>query len=165
MDMDPKNTSDHVPVIAQIKRKLVRRAYKPKTTIVKTKWEKCDLNTYQSTITDGVAQVLQNSIRNIEEDSIAMEEFIHTACDKTIPNYRKSTTRKPTGKSIWNNNIAEATKNAKIKYNQCRKPKEKREPSKITTDGSKKTLKESAKTGICITKRMLGKKYHDSVIL
>jgi endonuclease/exonuclease/phosphatase family metal-dependent hydrolase len=37
MDMDPKNTSDHVPVIAQIKRKLVRRAYKPKTTIVKTK--------------------------------------------------------------------------------------------------------------------------------
>jgi exonuclease III len=36
MDMDPKNTSDHVPVIAQIKRKLVRRAYKPKTTIVKT---------------------------------------------------------------------------------------------------------------------------------
>jgi hypothetical protein len=44
----------------------VRRAYKPKTTIVKTKWEKCDLNTYQSTITDGVAQVLQNSIRNIE---------------------------------------------------------------------------------------------------
>jgi uncharacterized protein (UPF0248 family) len=75
---------------------------------VKTKWGKCDLNTYQSTITDGVAQVLQNSIRNIEEDSIAMEEFIHTACDKTIPNYRKSTTRKPTGKSIWNNNIAEA---------------------------------------------------------
>jgi hypothetical protein len=42
------------------------RAYKPKTTIVKTKWGKCDLNTYQSTITDGVAQVLQNSIRNIE---------------------------------------------------------------------------------------------------
>ena len=30
MEMDPKNTSDHVPVIAQIKRKLVRRAYKPK---------------------------------------------------------------------------------------------------------------------------------------
>jgi hypothetical protein len=26
MDMDSKNTSDHVPVIAQIKRKLVRRA-------------------------------------------------------------------------------------------------------------------------------------------
>jgi ribosomal protein L20 len=45
-------------------------------------------------------------------------KFIHTACDKTIPNYRQSTTRKPTGKSIWNNNIAEATKNAKIKYNQ-----------------------------------------------
>jgi hypothetical protein len=44
---------------------------------VKTKWDKCDLNTYQSTITDGVAQVLQNSIRNIEEDIIAMEEFIH----------------------------------------------------------------------------------------
>jgi hypothetical protein len=43
MDMDPKNTSDYVPVIAQIKRKLVRRAYKPKTTIVKTKWGKCDL--------------------------------------------------------------------------------------------------------------------------
>jgi hypothetical protein len=37
MDMDPKNTSDYVPVIAQIKRKLVRRAYIPKTTIVKTK--------------------------------------------------------------------------------------------------------------------------------
>jgi uncharacterized protein (UPF0248 family) len=93
---------------------------------VKTKWGKCDLNTYQSTITDGVVQVLQNSIRNIEEDSIAMEEFIHTACDKTIPNYRKSTTRKPTGKSIWNNTIVEATKNAKIKYNQWRnagKPK------------------------------------------
>ena len=107
-------------MIAQIKRKLIRRAYKPKTTIVKTKWEKCDLNTYQSTITDGVAQVLQNSIRNIEEDIIAMEEFMHTACDKTIPNYRRSTTRKPTGKSIWNNNIAEATKNAKIKYNQWR---------------------------------------------
>ena len=81
MDMDPTNTSDHIPVIAQIKRKLVRRAYKPKTTIVKTKWQKCDLNTYQSTITDGVVyQVLQNSIRNIEEDSVAMEEFIHTAC-------------------------------------------------------------------------------------
>jgi hypothetical protein len=40
-----------------------------------------------------------------------------------------------------------------------------REPSKITTDGSKKTLKESAKTGICIAEIMLGKKYHDSVIL
>ena len=34
-----------------------------------------------------------------------------------------------------------------------RKPKGKREPSKITTDGSKKTLKESAKTGICIAER------------
>jgi hypothetical protein len=56
----------------------------PKTTIVKTKWEKCDLNTYQSTITDGVVQVLQNSIRNIEEAIIAMEEFMHTACNKTI---------------------------------------------------------------------------------
>jgi signal recognition particle subunit SEC65 len=64
--------------------------------------------------------ILQNSNRNIEEDIVAMEEIIHTACDKTIPNYRKSTTRKPTGKSIWNNNIAEATKNAKIKYNQWR---------------------------------------------
>jgi uncharacterized protein (UPF0248 family) len=126
MDMDPTNTSDHVPMIAQIKRKLVRRAYKPKTTIVKTKWEKCDLNTYQSTITDGVVQSLQNSNINIEEDIIAMEEIMHTACDKTIPNYRKCTIRKPTGKSIWNNNIAEATKNAKFKYNQWRnagKPK------------------------------------------
>jgi hypothetical protein len=44
---------------------------------LKTKWEKCDLNTYQSTITDGVVQVLQNSIRNIEEAIIAMEEFMH----------------------------------------------------------------------------------------
>jgi hypothetical protein len=48
---------------------------------------------------------------------------------------------------------------------KCRKPKGKREPSKITTDGSKKTLMESAKTGICIAERMLDKKYHDSVIL
>jgi hypothetical protein len=48
---------------------------------VKTKWEKCDLNTYQSTITDGVAQVLQNSIRNIEEDIIAMEKFIRKSRD------------------------------------------------------------------------------------
>jgi hypothetical protein len=48
-----------------------------------------------------------------------MEEFMHTACDKTIPNYRKSTTRKPTGKYIWNNNRAKATKNAKIKYHDC----------------------------------------------
>jgi hypothetical protein len=47
----------------------------------------------------------------------------------------------------------------------CRKTKGKREPSKITTDGSKKTLKESAKTGMCIAERMLGKKYHASVIL
>jgi hypothetical protein len=30
---------------------------------------------------------------------------------------------------------------------------------------AKKTLKESAKIGICIAERMLGKKYHDSVIL
>ena len=155
-------------MIAQIKRKLVRRAYKPKTTIVKTKWEKCDLNTYQSTITDRVVQILQNSNINIEEDIVAMEEIIHTACDKTIPNYRKSTTRKPIGKSIWNNNIAEATKNTKPKYNQWRnagQPKGEREPPKITIDGSKANLKESAKTGICIAERMLGKKYHDSVIL
>jgi hypothetical protein len=48
-----------------------------------------------------------------------MEEFIHTACDKTIPNYRQSTTRKPTGKSIWNNNIAEATKNEEFEYVVC----------------------------------------------
>ena len=34
------------------------------------------------------------------------------------------------------------------------KTKGKREPSKITTDGSKTTLKESAKTGICIAERM-----------
>jgi hypothetical protein len=47
-----------VPVIAQIKRKLVRRAYKPKTTIVKTKWEKCGLSIYQSTIMDGVVYFL-----------------------------------------------------------------------------------------------------------
>jgi hypothetical protein len=47
--------------------------------------------------------------------------------------YRQSTTRKPTGKSIWNNNIAEATKNAKIKYNQWRnagKPKGRENPLK-----------------------------------
>jgi hypothetical protein len=43
--------------------------------------------------------------------------------------------------------------------------REEREPSKITTDGSKNTLKESAKTGICIAERMLGKKYHYGVIL
>jgi signal recognition particle subunit SEC65 len=50
----------------------------------------------------------------------AFLKSLFATCDKTIPNYRKSTTRKPTGKSIWNNNIAEATKNAKIKYNQWR---------------------------------------------
>jgi hypothetical protein len=55
-------------VIAQIKRKLVRRAYKPKTTIVKTKWEKCDLNTYQSTITDGVAPFLKSLFATISCD-------------------------------------------------------------------------------------------------
>jgi hypothetical protein len=48
---------------------------------------------------------------------------------------------------------------------KCRKTKGKREPSKFTTDGSKKTLKESAKTGICSAERMLGKTYYDSVIL
>ena len=75
---------------------------------------------------NGVVQILQNYNRNIEEDIVAMAEIMHTACDKTIPNYRKCTIRKPTGKSIWNNNIAEATKNAKFKYNQWRnagKPK------------------------------------------
>jgi hypothetical protein len=48
---------------------------------------------------------------------------------------------------------------------KCRDTKEKRDPSKITTDGSKTSLKERAKTGICIAERMLGKKYYDSVIL
>jgi uncharacterized lipoprotein len=56
---------------------LVRRAYKPKTTIVKTKWEKCDLSIYQSTIMDGVVQILQNSNSNIEEVIVAMEEMEH----------------------------------------------------------------------------------------
>ena len=96
-----------------------------------------------------------------------MEEFIHTACDKTIPNYRKSTTRKPTGKSVWNNNIAEATKNAKIKYNQWRNtgnPKGRENPLKSQLMVAKRLLRK-AQTGICIAERMLGKKYHDGVIL
>jgi hypothetical protein len=53
-----------------------------------------------------------------EFEYVVWEEFIHTACDKTIPNYRKSTTRKPTEKSIWNNNIAEATKNGFVAWGQ-----------------------------------------------
>ncbi|CAC5399961.1 unnamed protein product [Mytilus coruscus] len=33
LDMEPENTSDHVPVIATIKRKLVRKSNKPKSVI------------------------------------------------------------------------------------------------------------------------------------
>ncbi|CAC5386547.1 unnamed protein product [Mytilus coruscus] len=34
LDMEPENTSDHVPVIATIKRKLVRKSNKPKSVIL-----------------------------------------------------------------------------------------------------------------------------------
>ncbi|CAC5423074.1 unnamed protein product [Mytilus coruscus] len=65
LDMEAENTSDHVPVIATIKRKLIRKSNKPKSVIVRTKWEKCNLQKYQLTISDGVEKILQASNKKI----------------------------------------------------------------------------------------------------
>jgi hypothetical protein len=54
-----------------------------------------------------------------------------------------------------------------IKYNQWRnagKPKGRENPLKSQLMVAKRLLRK-AQTGICIAERMLGKKYHDSIIL
>ncbi|CAC5377888.1 unnamed protein product [Mytilus coruscus] len=116
LDMEAENTSDHVPVVATIKRKLIRKSNKPKSVIVRTKWEKCNLQKYQLTISDGVEKILQASNKNIEEDIISIEKVMHNACNEAIPNYNKSIRTKSTGKSLWNKNISEASKIAKEKH-------------------------------------------------
>ena len=77
-------------------------------------------------------------------------------CLHWVNNWVFSLVRKPTGKSIWNNNIAEATKNAKIKYNQwrnARKSKGRENPLKSQLMVAKRLLRK-AQTGICIAERM-----------
>ncbi|CAC5368395.1 unnamed protein product [Mytilus coruscus] len=74
LDMEAEKTSDHVPVIATIKRKLIRKSKNPKSVIVRTKWEKCNLQKYQLTISDGVEKILQASNKNIEEDITSIEK-------------------------------------------------------------------------------------------
>lgn len=59
LNMEAENTPDHVPVIATIKRKLIRKSTKPKSVIIRTKWEKCNLQKYQLTIFDGVEKITQ----------------------------------------------------------------------------------------------------------
>ncbi|CAC5419926.1 unnamed protein product [Mytilus coruscus] len=110
LDMEAENTSDHVPVIATIKRKLIRKSNKPKSVIVRTKWEKCNLQKYQLTISDGVEKILQASNKNIEEDITSIEKVMHNACNEAIPNYNKSITTKALGNPFGIKNISEASK-------------------------------------------------------
>ncbi|CAC5360652.1 MYH [Mytilus coruscus] len=97
LDMEAENTSDHVPVIATIKRKLIRKSNKPKSVIVRTKWEKCNLQKYQKyqlTISDGVEKILQASNKNIEEDITSIEKEKH---------------------ALWKNGVAPKDKNNPLK--------------------------------------------------
>ncbi|CAC5425208.1 unnamed protein product [Mytilus coruscus] len=99
--MEAENTSDHVPVIATIKRKLIRKSNKPKSVIVRTKWEKCNLQKYQLTISDGVEKILQASNKNIEEDITSIEK-----------KHQKITKEKH---ALWKNGGAPKDKNNPLK--------------------------------------------------
>ncbi|CAC5388961.1 unnamed protein product [Mytilus coruscus] len=146
LDMEAENTSDHVPVIATIKRKLIRKSNKPKSVIVRTKWEKCNLQKYQLTISDGVEKILQASNKNIEEDITSIEKVMHNACNEAIPNYNKSITTKSTGKSLWNKNISEASKITKEKHALWKNggaPKDKNNPLKSQLTTAKRLLRKA----------------------
>ena len=113
LDMENTNTSDHVPSIANMECHLLRRKEKPKLLKPKIKWNKYDTDIYRSTIADGVNNMLSKINSNIEDNVVAMEQVLHEASSKSIPNYSSEIRQKPTEKSIWNRGIAEAARNAR----------------------------------------------------
>ena len=94
---------------------------------MKTKWEECNTEVYQSEISDGAEKILKDSKGDIQEDVQKIEDLMHRACCKSIPKYRKEIRMKTVGKSIWNKKIANATKNTRkkhAKWKQCGAPQE-----------------------------------------
>jgi hypothetical protein len=92
---------------------LLRRKEKPKLLNANIKWNKWDTEIYRSTIADGVNNMLSKINGHIEDNVVAMEQVLHEASSKSIPNYSSEIRQKPTEKSIWNRGIAEAARNVR----------------------------------------------------
>ena len=146
LEMNKNNTSDHVPVLASVRRQLVRRARKIRTVTVKTKWEKCDLEIYQTKIAEGAEKIMHETNGNVEENILQIEQMMHNTCLELIPNYRREKKVRTTGNSIWNKNMAEAAKNVRTKHvvwKRAGAPKNKDNPLKAQFIVAKRLLRKA----------------------
>ncbi|KAH3887504.1 hypothetical protein DPMN_011522 [Dreissena polymorpha] len=120
-EMNCLNCSDHTLIAMTLKTNITRKNRKTKKShyTAKTKWEKCDVNTYRKEIKRKTNDFYNLGKKSTVRDKVKyVIDALHTAAKHSIPNYMKLKRLKRTGRGIWNPQIGRSSKEAKITFNK-----------------------------------------------
>ena len=113
MPFDAINTSDHTLIKVEITTQISKLAPKSAKIYTKPAWDKCNSDEYKKIIQTEIRKQ-KNTIKLSVADRIAtLENTLHKAGRKSIPQYRRLKTLKSVGRGIWNHNIDQASKEAR----------------------------------------------------
>jgi ribosomal protein L4 len=125
-----------------------------------------DTDIYRSTIADGVNNMLSKINSNIEDNVVAMEQVLHEASSKSIPNYSSKLRQKPTGKSIWNRGIAEAARNARkshLIWKEGGTSQDRKDPLKMQKITAKRLLRKAQRQAYASSRNSWARKIMDEL--
>ena len=113
LEMEPQNTSDHVPVTASVECNLTKSKETTKVVISKANWETCNTEKYQMEIAGATENIMKTSKGDVEEDITKLEKCMHSAARQAIDKYRIKKTVRTKGRGMWSKDIAEASNKSK----------------------------------------------------
>lgn len=127
------NTSDHVPVNAQVNVEYSERTRTETTVIqVKPKWDKCDRTAYKTSIKQNLL-TFDTFLPSLSADTDILQPLAHLiavlkqATCESIPNYKPSLKIKKQ-RRCWTQKMQDAVKNSRLMWWEWRKAGEPVEP-------------------------------------
>ena len=134
----PLNTSDHVPVFAQLSVEVGRKERAETTTVqLKPKWDGCDKRIYKSSIRQNLKQ-FESFIPSLTEEIDILQPLAHLnavlkqATRDSIPNHKTSLKIKGR-RRCWTQKMKDAMKNSRLMWWEWRKagePEDLRDPTR-----------------------------------
>ena len=134
----PLNTSDHVPVFAQLSVEVGRKERAETTTVqLKPKWDGCDKRIYKSSIRQNLKQ-FESFTPSLTEEIDILQPLAHLnavlkqATRDSIPNHKTSLKIKGR-RRCWTQKMKDSMKNSRLMWSEWRKagePEDLRDPTR-----------------------------------
>ncbi|CAC5420034.1 unnamed protein product [Mytilus coruscus] len=113
LNIQPLNVSDHTIVIAEVIGILNRKQRQITKMLKRPDWRKCDKDIYQETIATKLKEIDFTTIKTTTEAIENLENIFHHRGNLSMPKYRKQSIVTTNGKSIWNQDINNASRKSK----------------------------------------------------